>query len=47
VEGYISQHTDASFSHGICPDCFELHVKPDLAKHGITGVEGPGGKTAP
>jgi PAS domain S-box-containing protein len=21
VEGYIMQHTDAKFSHGICPDC--------------------------
>jgi PAS domain S-box-containing protein len=21
VEAYISEHTDASFSHGICPDC--------------------------
>jgi PAS domain-containing protein len=21
VEGYISQHTDAKFTHGICPDC--------------------------
>jgi CheY-like chemotaxis protein len=38
VEGYISQHTDAHFSHGICPDCFEQHVKPDLAKHGITNI---------
>jgi CheY-like chemotaxis protein len=23
VEGYISQHTDTQFSHGICPECFE------------------------
>ncbi len=38
VEGYISQHTDSKFSHGICPECFEQHVKPDLEKHGITGV---------
>jgi PAS domain S-box-containing protein len=21
VEGYISEHTDAEFTHGICPDC--------------------------
>jgi PAS domain S-box-containing protein len=21
VEGYISEHTDAKFTHGICPDC--------------------------
>jgi sigma-B regulation protein RsbU (phosphoserine phosphatase) len=22
VEGYISEHSDAQFSHGICPSCF-------------------------
>ena len=21
VEAYVSRHTDAQFSHGICPDC--------------------------
>jgi len=46
VEGYISQHTDARFSHGVCPECFELHVKPDLAKHGITGVRSPAQRKA-
>lgn len=25
LEDYISKHTDASFSHGLCPECFELH----------------------
>jgi DNA-binding response OmpR family regulator len=23
VEGYIAQHSDAQFSHGICPTCYE------------------------
>ena len=23
VEGYITEHTDARFSHGICPECLE------------------------
>jgi sigma-B regulation protein RsbU (phosphoserine phosphatase) len=23
VEGYIARHSDAQFSHGICPACFE------------------------
>jgi sigma-B regulation protein RsbU (phosphoserine phosphatase) len=23
VEGYVAQHSDAQFSHGICPDCFD------------------------
>jgi len=30
VEGYISQHSDAQFSHGICPACFDV-VAADLA----------------
>ena len=21
IEGYIREHSDATFSHGICPDC--------------------------
>ena len=32
VEGYISAHSEARFSHGICPDCFETVIKPELAK---------------
>jgi CheY-like chemotaxis protein len=32
VEGYISQHTNARFSHGICPECYEKIVKPDLER---------------
>ena len=30
VEAYISRHTDAIFSHGICPSCFEREVQPEL-----------------
>jgi len=30
VEAYISSHTEAQFSHGVCPDCFERIVKPEL-----------------
>jgi CheY-like chemotaxis protein len=32
VEGYISAHSEAQFSHGICPDCYENIVKPELKK---------------
>ena len=32
VEGYISEHTDTMFSHSICPDCYETHVKPQFEK---------------
>lgn len=30
VEGYISDRTDAQFSHGICPDCYERVIQPQL-----------------
>ena len=26
----IQVHTDATFSHGICPDCYETQVKPEM-----------------
>jgi sigma-B regulation protein RsbU (phosphoserine phosphatase) len=30
VEGYISERSDAQFSHGICPDCYTQIVMPEL-----------------
>ncbi|HOH97047.1 MAG TPA: response regulator [Candidatus Cloacimonadota bacterium] len=30
VEVYISEHTDTLFSHSVCPECYQLHVKPQL-----------------
>jgi len=30
LESYISAHSEAVFSHGICPECYEQIVKPDL-----------------
>jgi DNA-binding response OmpR family regulator len=27
LEGYISAHTGAEFSHGVCPECYERAVK--------------------
>ncbi len=30
VESYITDHTDAHFSHGICPDCVATHFPADL-----------------
>jgi len=31
-EGYISQHYELRFSHGICPECYKKIVKPQLAE---------------
>ncbi len=30
VESFLGEHTDASFSHSICPDCYEKHVKSNM-----------------
>ena len=30
VEEYVSAHTDAQFSHGICPECYERILTPQL-----------------
>jgi CheY-like chemotaxis protein len=30
VESYISTHTDAQFSHSICPECFEQITKTQI-----------------
>jgi hypothetical protein len=33
VESYVSQHTDAGFSHSVCPDCVAKHY-PELKLSG-------------
>jgi len=30
VEGYISDHSEAQLSHGICPECYTRFVQPEL-----------------
>ena len=35
VERYICDHTDAKFSHGICPDCYKSEVEPQLIAAGV------------
>jgi len=32
VEDYISEHSGATFSHSICPDCMAKYVKPEIEK---------------
>jgi len=32
VESYISEHSEAAFSHGICPDCYERVVADQLQR---------------
>jgi phosphoserine phosphatase RsbU/P len=35
VESYVSFHSEAEFSHAICPHCWEKEVKPQFLEHGI------------
>ena len=30
VEDYISEHSDVRFSHSICPDCHDRHIRPQI-----------------
>lgn len=30
IESYVSEHSEAAFTHSICPDCYEKEVKPQL-----------------
>ena len=45
VEEYVARRTEAQFSHGICPGCYERHLKPQLedARMGVLqGLRPPG-----
>lgn len=32
VEEYVSRRTEAQFSHGICPSCYDQHLQPQLER---------------
>jgi len=32
VDGYIAEHSEAQFTHGICPECRDQIVKPELER---------------
>ena len=33
LDKYVADHTEARFSHGICPECYDKVVKPELEKY--------------
>lgn len=35
IESYFAKRTGSRFSHGICPDCYQKFVVPELAKLGL------------
>ncbi len=39
VEEFIIEHSDAHFSHGICPKCFEAVIKAQLREQGMPTEE--------
>lgn len=32
VEAYLAEHHEARFSHGVCPECYEKYVRPQLER---------------
>ena len=41
IDSYISRHSEAQFSHGICVDCFAEH-HPEIHEHVINKAAGQG-----
>jgi phosphoserine phosphatase RsbU/P len=35
VEAYVGKHSEAKFSHSICPQCYEDIIKPQMVKLGV------------
>jgi len=40
VDRYIGDHSEARFSHGVCPDCYERVVKPEIRVYLKNGTSG-------
>ncbi|HNX51920.1 MAG TPA: hypothetical protein PKL08_17255, partial [Thermoanaerobaculaceae bacterium] len=32
VDAYITEHSQARFTHGICPECMEARLRPQIEK---------------
>lgn len=39
VEAYVQSHTEAKFSHGVCPGCWDKVVRPQLLEAGISDTD--------
>lgn len=40
IDSYLSEHTSTKFSHGICPECYENKVGPELEEMRRRSAEG-------
>jgi len=32
LDAYVASHSEAQFSHGVCPQCYEVYLKPQLER---------------
>jgi DNA-binding response OmpR family regulator len=42
LEQYVEDRSEVEFSHGVCPNCYELHMKPHIDAAGGPGSRGKG-----
>lgn len=44
IESYLAEHSEAQFSHGICPTCYQRFIQPELESLGrlVKGVTSAG-----
>lgn len=47
IEKYISEHSNAELSHGMCPDCYARYVEPELRTLDRMDTEGAPAEEAP
>ncbi len=40
IENYLSDHTNTKFSHGICPECYQKEIEPELEEMRRRSAEG-------
>jgi CheY-like chemotaxis protein len=46
VESYVGKHSEAKFSHSICPQCYEDIIKPQMVQLGVDPNEASPGLPA-
>jgi len=39
VDGYLTKHSDVRFSHGVCPECWNTQVQPQIDRCVAKGVD--------
>jgi hypothetical protein len=44
VEQYVEQHSQATFSHSVCPECATRYFGPDMIPDGAAGDNPPPGE---